>query len=54
MTVSIEWQGPLAAEAAMRGAAERARRRAAHNRTPIALFEDDRIGRIKVNGNTSP
>ena len=42
------------AEAAMRRAAERARRRVAQNRTPIALFEDGGIVRVKVYGNTSP
>ena len=38
------------AEAAMRRATQRARRRAAANGTPIPVFQDGRIVWVKVNG----
>ncbi len=38
------------AEAAMRRAAQRARRRAAANGTPIPVFRDGRVVRVMVDG----
>ena len=42
------------AEAAMRRAAERARRRAAANGVAVAVFEDGRVVWVKADGEASP